>query len=148
MKKILLLFAFMIAFIGQAQILKPVKWSTAVKKISATEYELIATATIEKGWHLYSQAIPENGPKPTKFVFPANPKFLKKGNTMEEEGHTVQDPIFEMQIKYFETKASFKQRIRLKGKAPFKVKATVEYMVCDDSRCLPPTEEDLAFSIK
>ena len=138
----------MIAFAGQAQVLKPVKWSTSVTKISATEYELVATATIEKGWHLYSQTIPEDGPKPTKFVFAGSPNYLKKGNTVEEKGHTVQDPIFEMQIKYFENKAAFKQRIRVKGKTPFKVKATVEFMVCDDSRCLPPTEEDLMFTIK
>ena len=53
-----------------------------------------------------------------------------------------------MKIKYFETKALFKQRIQLKNKTPFKVNATVEFMVCDDSRCLPPTEVDLVFEIK
>lgn len=148
MKRIVLFFAFMIAFVGQAQVLKPVKWSTSVTKISATEYELVATAIIEKGWHLYSQTIPEDGPKPTKFTYAGNANYLKKGNTTEEKGHTVNDPIFEMQIKYFESKAAFKQRIRVKGKKPFKVKATVEFMVCDDSRCLPPTEEDLEFTIK
>lgn len=148
MKKILLFFALMIAFIGQAQVLKPVKWSTSVTKISATEYQLVVTATIKPGWHLYSQNIPENGPQPTKFVFAGNSKYLKKGNTVEEKGHTVHDPIFEMQIKYFENKANFKQRIKLKAKTPIKIKGTVEYMVCDNSRCLPPTEEDLEFIIK
>lgn len=148
MKRVILFFALMIAFVGQSQVLKPVKWTTSVNKISATEYELVATATIKPGWHLYSQTIPENGPKPTKFVFAGNPNYLKKGITSEDKGHTVKDPIFEMQIKYFENKAAFKQRIKLKGKAPLKVKATVEYMVCDDTRCLPPTEEDLEFSIK
>lgn len=53
-----------------------------------------------------------------------------------------------MKIKFFETKASFKQRILIKENIPFKVVGTVEFMVCDDSRCLPPTEVDLIFNIK
>jgi thiol:disulfide interchange protein DsbD len=52
-----------------------------------------------------------------------------------------------MQITYFANKADFKQRIKLKGKKPFQVKSIVEFMVCDDSKCLPPSEVDLVFSI-
>ncbi len=148
MKKVFLFFALLAVFVGQAQILEPVKWSTSVNKISATEYELVATATIDAGWHLYSQNVPEDGPIPTSFAFEGNANYLKKGNTAEGEGHTIQDPIFEMEITYFEKKADFKQRIRVKGKTPFEVKGTVEFMVCDDSRCLPPTEVDLVFNVK
>ncbi|MGJ5642384.1 protein-disulfide reductase DsbD domain-containing protein [Formosa sp. S-31] len=148
MKKVILFFALLTAFVGQAQILEPVKWSTSVNKISDSEYELVATATIEKGWHLYSQNVPQDGPIPTKFTFEGNSNYLKKGNTVEEKGHTIQDPVFEMEIKFFETKADFKQRVKLKGKAPFDVKGIVEFMVCDDSRCLPPTEVDLVFNVK
>ncbi|MBP0904985.1 protein-disulfide reductase DsbD domain-containing protein [Mariniflexile gromovii] len=147
MKKLILFFTLIIAFVGQAQILKPVKWSTSVKKISDSEYELIATATIDKGWHLYSQNVPKDGPIPTSFSYQGNGNYLKKGNASEGEGHTVNDPIFGMKIKYFETKANFKQRIKLKSKESFTVKGTVEFMVCDDSRCLPPTEVDLEFKI-
>jgi len=143
-----LFLALVTVFVGQAQILEPVKWSTSVTKISDTEYELIATATIQSGWHLYSQNVPQNGPIPTKFAYQGNSNYLKKGNTVEEKGHTIQDPIFEMQITYFEKKADFRQRIKIKGKVPFQVKGTVEFMVCDDSRCLPPTEVDLVFNVK
>ncbi|OEK08339.1 cytochrome C biogenesis protein [Flavivirga aquatica] len=131
-----------------SQILEPVKWSTEVKKISDAEYNLIAKATIEPGWHLYSQNVPEDGPIPTSFIFAGNANYLKKGNTKEEEGHTIDDPIFGMRIKYFEKRASFKQHVKLKTKPPFKVNATVEFMVCDDSRCLPPTEEELTFELE
>lgn len=133
---------------GQAQILEPVKWTTSVNKISDSEYELIATATIDKGWHLYSQNVPENGPVATTFSFQGHGNYLKKGNTLEAEGYVVDDPIFGMKIKYFDAKANFKQRIKLKSKAPFTVNGTVEFMVCDDTRCLPPTEADLEFHIK
>ena len=148
MKKVILILLLLVFAIGNSQILEPVKWSTKVVKISDKEYELMATATIDAKWHLYSQTVPENGPIPTTFLFKNSSNYLKKGNTKEEVGHTINDPIFNMKIKFFETKATFKQRILLKNKAPFKVEATVEFMVCDDSKCLPPTEIDLVFNIK
>ena len=148
MKKIITFLILTAAFASHAQILKPVKWTTSVEKVSDTEYVLVSKASIVKGWHLYSQNVPENGPIPTSFTFVGTSNYLKKGNTIEEKGHIINDPIFEMEIKYFENKATFKQRIKLKNKVGFKVKATVEFMVCDDSRCLPPTEVDLIFDVK
>jgi hypothetical protein len=148
MKNLILAFAFFAFTFVQAQILEPVKWSTSVTKISDTEYDLVATATIDAHWHLYSQNVPEDGPIATSFTFKGNANYLKKGNTSEETGKTIDDPIFGMKIKFFENKASFKQRIKLKGKTPLKIDATVEFMVCDDSRCLPPSEEELVFNVK
>lgn len=147
MKKIFLLFTlFVFAFVN-AQILEPVKWTTSVKKTSENEAVLIATATIDNDWHLYSQNVPEDGPIATTFSFDGNKNYLKKGNTLEETGHTVDDPIFNMKIKYFANKAVFKQPIKLKAKSSFKVIASVEFMVCDNSRCLPPTEIPLTFEV-
>ncbi|MFC2109900.1 protein-disulfide reductase DsbD domain-containing protein [Bacteroidota bacterium] len=148
MKKIILIVAILTTSFVQSQILDPVKWTTSVNKISSSEVELIATATIEANWHLYSQNVPEDGPIPTSFTFEGNGNYLKKGNTAEEKGHVINDPVFEMKIKFFEEKAIFKQRIKLKTKKPFKINAIVEFMACDDSRCLPPTEADLVFSVK
>lgn len=131
-----------------SQILEPVKWTTSVEKTSDTEALLIATATIDANWHLYSQSVPEGGPVATSFSFEGNSNYLKKGNTSEGNGHVIDDPVFNMKIKYFATKALFKQRIKLKTQQAFTLKGTVEFMVCDDSRCLPPTEVDLEFDIK
>lgn len=147
MKKYIVLIAILSGFMMTAQIHDPVKWETSVKKISDTEYELTATAAIEEGWHLYSQSVPENGPKPTVFTFESNANYLKKGNTKEEEGHEVDDPIFEMRIKYFDIKAVFIQRIKLKTSEQFTVNAVVEFMVCNDTMCLPPKEVDLVFEV-
>jgi thiol:disulfide interchange protein DsbD len=108
---------------------------------------LIATANIDPNWHLYSQEVPEDGPIPTSFTFDGNKNYLKKGNTLEDPGHTIDDPIFEMKIKYFENKAEFKQRIKVKTTEAFQIHGTVRFMVCDDTRCLPPTEKDLVFNI-
>lgn len=132
---------------GFSQILEPVKWSTAIEKISETEYDLIVNASIEKGWHLYSQNVPDGGPIPTTFSFEETNDYTLVGNTNEEEGHVVEDPVFEMRIKFFENNAVFKQRITLL-KDIETLKGSVEFMVCDDTRCLPPTEIDLVFSFQ
>jgi Thiol:disulfide interchange protein DsbD, N-terminal len=148
MKKLGLIIALVISTNVFAQIFVPVKWTTSVNMISDTEYELVTTALIDDEWHLYSQTVPDEGPIPTSFVYEGNGKYLKKGNTKEDQGHVVNDPVFGMKIKYFEEKAVFKQRIKLKSKGVFTINAVVEFMVCDDTQCLSPTEVDLVFEIK
>ena len=82
MKKIILLLALFSLTIGNSQIFDPVKWVTSVEKISDTEYKLISKASIESGWHLYSQEVPEGGPIATTFTFDdADETFKFKGNT-------------------------------------------------------------------
>jgi thiol:disulfide interchange protein len=148
MKKLVLALSFLTFGFVHGQILEPIKWSTSVNKISETEYDLVATATIEKNWHLYSQNVPDDGPIPTALSFKITPDFDLVGSTSEEEGHTVDDPVFKMTIKYFENKATFKQRINVLNENSFKILGEVEFMVCDDANCLPPTTVDLEFSIK
>lgn len=149
MKKKFLFLLLAISINGFSQIINPVKWTTAVKKISASEYELIASASINGNWHLYSQNVPKDGPVPTSFTYESDENYLKKGNTNEDAGHTVNDPVFKMKITYFKGKAVFKQRIKLKkANSKFKVNAVVEYMVCNSTQCLPPKEVDLVFDIK
>ncbi len=132
-------------WMGTAQILAPVKWTTTVNKESETTYELVATASIDAGWHLYSQTVPKDGPVATTFRFDSKDgSFTTIGNTTEDEGHTVYDPVFEMEIKFFEDKGVFKQQVTTDGDLTT-ISAIVEYMVCDDTRCLPPAEEELLF---
>ena len=69
MKKLLLALTFLTFGFVYGQILEPIKWSTSVIKISETEYDLVAIATIEKNWHLYSQNVPDDGPIPTALSF-------------------------------------------------------------------------------
>ncbi len=149
MKKIIVVLSFLIFSTSSfSQILNPVKWVTSVEKVSESEYDLLIQATIEEGWHLYSQNVPEDGPIPTNFTFVKTDNYKLIGNTSEEEGHTVFDAVFNMNIKYFENKAVFKQRVKIISKSNFKITGEVEFMVCDDSSCLPPTFVDLDFSIQ
>lgn len=148
MKKIVALLPLMLLFtVGYSQIYEPVKWSTTVNEISESEFDLVATANVEPNWHLYSQNVPEDGPIPTSFTFEKNENYELVGKTSEEEGHTIDDPVFGMKIKYFENNAVFKQRIKVLTEKSFKVAGEVEFMVCDDTNCLPPTFVDLSFSI-
>lgn len=130
-----------------AQVLDPVKWSTSVEKISDTEYDLISKATIDRGWHLYSQDVPQDGPIPTTFSYDTGADAELMGNTVEEEGSTVHDPVFDMRIKFFDDSAEFRQRITVLNKELSIVKGEVEFMVCDDMRCLPPAYIDLDFDL-
>ena len=96
---ILLFLTFSLGIFSQIE--DPLKWATSVEKSSDTEFVLVSTATIDDGWHLYAQDVPEDGPIATSFTF-ENTKnnYLLKGNTTEQEGVTVDDPVFQMRIKF------------------------------------------------
>ncbi len=130
-----------------AQMMEPVKWSTSVKKTSNNEAELILTATMEEGWHLYSQDIPEGGPVPTEFSFKPNENYELTGKVIEPKPIEENDPNFKMILKFFDKKATFKQKIKIKSKQSFKIKGEVYFMCCDDKQCLPPNAVDVEFTI-
>lgn len=133
-KSFLILF-LLATTLGHSQIIEPVKWATTTKKISETEYDLIITAQIDAGFHLYSQTVPEGGPLPTIFIFEESDNLELVGDMKEEKGHTVHDPVFDMKVKYFDTKATFTQRIKVRSKEGFKIDGEIEFMTCDDAKC-------------
>ena len=147
MKKIIFLAILCINWTISAQVLDPVDWETSVEKVSDTEYDLVASSSIDPGWHLYSQDVPEDGPIATLFTFEEDAGYELVGSVTEEEGVTVDDPVFGMRIKFFENKAEFRQRIKLVTESLSLVKGEVEFMVCDDTRCLPPAYIDLEFNL-
>lgn len=149
MKKNIFLLGFFLLFsiFVKAQIYNPIKWKTSVEKISDTEYELQAKAIIESGWHLYSQEVSDGGPIPTRFNFIKGTDFQLIDGVKEEKGKTISDPVFKMQIKFFEKETTFRQRVKILSSKPFKINAEVEFMVCNDENCLPPSSDELEFTI-
>lgn len=132
----------------QAQILKPVKWKFEASRKTSNVFELTFTANIDQNWHLYSQFIPEGGPIPTRFEFEtdSNGVFQKIGKTeelskIEEEF----DQSFQMQLKYFSHKAVFKQKIKVLKET--ELKGYVEFMTCDNEKCLPPEQIEFSFKL-
>lgn len=126
------------------QILKPVKWSYASKKINDKEAVLLLKATIDDGWHIYSQTVPKNGPQPTSFSFQSSKAYQLSGKVIAAKPIVKHDPTFDMEVGYYKKSVVFQQKIKLTGNAPT-VKGTLTYMVCNDKQCLPP--EELTFSI-
>jgi len=129
---------------ASSQILKPVKWSYAAKKTSKTEATLYLKATVDEGWHLYSQNMADGGPVKTSFKFTPAKTYKVVGKTIEPKPIVKFEKSFDMNVSYFEKSVIFQQKVKLTG-ANAIVKGTLEYMVCDDSQCLPP--ENVEFSI-
>lgn len=130
-----------------AQFKSPVKWSYSTEKITEDEFFLIMTANLEKGWHIYSQDIPENGPIPTAFYFEENDKVDFIGNVIEDgKLEEAFDSNFDMVLKWFSNKVSFKQKVKIFQDT--EVKGALEFMVCDDKQCLPPDDENFVFKLK
>lgn len=150
MKKFLSLLLITLGFISglKAQIYDPVKWNTSVEKVSDSTFYLVTKATIQSGWHLYSQTVPEGGPIPTTFTYTTDSKFVLIDKTTEPNGIEIDDKVFNMRIKYFEYEAVFKQLVNIKNADLSVIKGEVEFMVCDDKNCLPPTIQELEFKIK
>ncbi len=148
MKKLHFIVAFLfVSLFSPAQKASPVKWSASVERISETEYKLTAKATIEKGWHLYSQNATEEGPVPTSFIFDDNGGAFKiMGNTSEEGGMTTIDPVFKKTVTYFENNAVFEQKIEVLNKKN-SLTATIEFMAGNAEKCLPAQEEQLTFKL-
>ncbi len=146
MKKILL-GSFLLLFAGfvNAQILNPVTWTYSAKKIADKTYELHITATIDGNWHLYAQDAGE-GPEPTTFSFTKNPLVTFDGDVKEVgKMEKSYDKNFKSELKYYAKKVDFVQKIKVRSSAATVVKGIVNFMVCNDSKCLPP--RDVPFSI-
>lgn len=147
MKKIVSLFALFLTFIGTAQIVEPVKWSSSVVKVSDTELDLIISASIENNWHLYSQFTPEGGALPLVFTF-KNQKgnYQLLGKTKEGKYKKSFNEIFEIEEYYFQTSAKFIQRIKIINSKLKTVYVSVDGQACIDGKCVQ-TETNLKFNL-
>ena len=144
-KSLLSLFLLLTALLVQAQILDPVTFKTEWKKVSDEKAEIVFTATIDPGWHVYSTDLGDGGPVSATFnvtqMQGAEPVGKLKPVGKEVSGF---DPLFEMQVRYFEKTAQFVQELKLTGGA-CRVEGYLEYGACNDENCLPPTQVPFSF---
>ncbi|NCI47292.1 protein-disulfide reductase DsbD domain-containing protein [Sediminibacterium soli] len=141
MKKIVFS-VFLTVLAGLAFGQNPVNWSYEAKKKTADTYEIILTAELESPWHLYSQNTGKGGPIPTTIRFKPNPLVTVSGKTNEVgKLEKTYDKNFKTNVLYYSDKVQFVQTVKLKGKVKTNITGTVEYMVCDDSQCLPPAKK-------
>ncbi|MFC3198527.1 protein-disulfide reductase DsbD domain-containing protein [Parapedobacter deserti] len=149
MKKVALAVAILfVAATGvSAQILDPVKWQFGAKKISDGEAVVFMKATIEDGWHIYSQHVEEGGPIKTSFAFAPSADYALVGKPAEPKAKSKFEQAFGMDVAYFDKEVVFQQKVKLK-KGTTTVRGTVEFMACDAERCLPPDEVEFAVAVK
>jgi len=117
----------------------PVTWTFTSKKLSNGNYEIHMTATIEKGWHLYSQTQPEDAIAiPTTFAVTSNPLIEVIGKIKEDgKMEKFHDSQLDISANQYSKTVNFVQTIKLKGKAKTSFSGSVEYQTCDDKKCLP-----------
>ncbi|MCC8188099.1 MAG: thioredoxin family protein [Bacteroides sp.] len=147
MKRILSLFFLLSAvWVLQAQIHDPVQFKVDWVAVSDTEAEIRFTGTIDSGWHVYSTDLPSGGPIAATFNTDKR-EGVELIGTLQPAGEEIAayDEIFKMNVRYFEDKAQFHQKLRIVGSA-YTIEGFLEYGACQDEMCLPPTAVNFAFS--
>ena len=149
MKKLLFPFVLLLFAVAvQAQIQDPVKFNSELKILAADEAEVVFTAAINKGWHVYSTDLGDGGPISATFNVEkiSGAEVVGKLKPVGKEISTF-DKLFEMKVRYFENTAQFVQKLKLTGGA-YQIEGYLEYGACNDENCLPPTQVPFKFSGK
>jgi len=148
-RKILVVVFLFFAVGSFAQPISPVSWSFASKKISETVYEVQLIATIQSGWHLYSQVQPGDAiAQPTSFNFNKNPLVDLDGKVKEiGKLEKYKDEKLDISANQYSQKVTFIQKVKLKGKVKTNVSGKLEFQTCDDKKCLPPKTVNFSIAL-
>jgi thiol:disulfide interchange protein DsbD len=130
-KALFFLLIFLALANGNAQIVKPVKWTSKVEKLSETEFNLVMQGKIDDEWHVYSQFTPENGPLPAEFAFENEKGNYELVGKVKESPYKKQyNEVFEVDEYYFEKKVTFTQKVKILNAKISSIKAKIDYQVC------------------
>jgi len=142
--------AFMALTGAQAQILRDiVSWTRTVEDNSPTEKTIVLTASIKPNWHLYATELPAGGPTPTHLLVDKISGAELVGKlTSDAKPIEKYDPNFEMTLRFFSGKVSFRQKIRITDPKKFAFEGAIRHMACDDERCLTPSNWDFSVQAK
>ncbi len=144
--RLLLLCTFALLSFNLFAQLEPVTWSFDVEKVNESEYEVIFTADIDRGWSVYSQFMEnQDGPIPTSFEF-YNTQIVGKAREIGNKKE-IYDQMFDMKLVKLTGKAKFMQRVKVESKTK-KLTGHLTYMTCDDESCLPPTDVNFEINIE
>ncbi|MEP6749735.1 MAG: protein-disulfide reductase DsbD domain-containing protein [Bacteroidota bacterium] len=148
MKQIYFLLLLLIAGTVNAQSVKQVQWVYSAKKIADKTYEVHMTATIGANYHMYAQNAGVEGPLPTVFKFTNSPLAVLDGK-VKEDGKLIRkkEEVWGGTVQFYERTVDFVQLVKLKGNIKTNLAGSVEFMVCNDSQCLPPSTVDFRVNI-
>ena len=149
MRKLLVVALLFFASVSFAQPMSPVSWAFASKKINENVYELQLIATIQSGWHLYSQVQPNDAiAQPTTFNFNKNPLVDLDGKVKEiGKLEKYKDSKLDISANQYSQKVTFVQKVKVKGKVKTNVSGKLEFQTCDDKKCLPPKTVNFSIAL-
>lgn len=150
MKRIsILAIAILFSTHGWSQ-LNPIVWSFSAVKTGDKNFEVHMKATIQPGWHLYSQKQPDDAIAiPTSFTISPNPLFslddkIKEVGSMEK----MKDKELGVSANQYSKTVDFVQKVKLKANVKTSFNGSVEFQTCDDKKCLPPKTVNFSIAIK
>ena len=125
---------------------KPVRFKAAKKQVNENTFDVLFTATIDKGWHVYGIGLPAGGPTSAKLTIDKieGAKAEGKMKAIGKE-HNEFDEMFGMKVRFFENNVTFSQRFKATG-GKYSVSGRLEYGACNDEMCLPPTSVDFSYN--
>lgn len=128
---------------------QPITWQFQAVKTGELQYDVVLKATIQPGWHLYSQQQPDDAIAiPTSIHFNANPLLVReKGIREDGKLEKFKDKTLGVTSFQFSNQVSFIQSIKLKAKVKTAITGEVEYQVCDDEKCLPPKKQSFTIAL-
>ncbi|MEO5907242.1 MAG: protein-disulfide reductase DsbD domain-containing protein, partial [Saprospiraceae bacterium] len=148
MRFLLLALGYFFASTATGQIYNPVKWTFELQPDGKDQYTVVAKAAIQDGWWVYSQHLKgEDGPIPTSIHFDEGAHFKLFGKNKESDNaKKIFDKVFEMEVIKFQKYFTIEQKVKVIDSSK-PIKGYLEFMTCDDERCLPPTEADFELFI-
>ena len=136
------IFSFVMLAIAAVAAFAQVDFSVSYKRVSPTEIDVVFTGKAAPGWHVYGTNIPDGGPTPASFNIDSAKGARLKGALKGGPGiKSSMDPIFEMEVSYYEGTAVFTQRVELTEKN-YDLQGYLKFGACNDENCLPPTSID------
>jgi hypothetical protein len=150
MKKLIVFLTVCLASFTAIAQLNPVSWNFTANKIDDKTYEVHMKATIQSGWHLYSQMQPDDAIAiPTGFTINKNPLILLEGKIKEVGKMEVfHDEKLDISANQYANAVDFVQTIKLKAKAKTNLTGNVEFQTCDNKKCLPPKTVNFTIAIQ
>ena len=120
-----------------AQMFEPIKWKFSTKTIDQSTAELVFSATIDRGWHLYGMKLPDDGPTPTQFVFEGKRGATFEGSVVAKSKLIEEyDKFFEEKLSYYNSSAVFSQKIKFDPERGYKVDGYIKFQSCNDEACI------------
>ena len=136
----------LVSILAMAQMQTPVHFSVSQKQVSPSEVDVIFTGKIDKGWHVYSTELPDDGPISATLTSETSEGAKAEGK-LKAQGKEISqfDNLFGMKLRYFENSVTFVQRYKLTAEK-YHIKGFLEYGACNDQSCLPPTQVEFDYT--